>query len=334
MRYIAGLFLLLASVQWAQAKKVKFSVNLTGQVVNVATGIHVMGDFQTAAGYSGGDWACNTILMAKEPADTNIWSVVVDIPAFQKYEYKFVNGDQCYEVEIVPLEAQVGYNFVDNRWIYIDSLANDTTDIGAMMFSGNAPKDKYLIRPLVDMVNQTVSPNGVHLAASFQSWNPTTQRMYSFANGGSKVYETQCYVDLMNYEYKFYNGNTTTDAEIVPGSCATNSNRAITMSKDTVLPNVCFSDCQACFATTVSNTDAPLNLKVFPNPSSDILHIQTQQPISGIRLNDLSGRVILQQNQSLSSSLNIPVQQYPHGMYTLEVLLSNGDKYIQKIILQ
>jgi len=86
-------FLILAlilSFSIVNAKKVKFSVDMTGQTIS-SYGVHVSGDFQTLAGYSGGDWASNTTLMAQE-ADTNIYSIVVDIPAFKKYEYKFLNG--------------------------------------------------------------------------------------------------------------------------------------------------------------------------------------------------------------------------------------------------
>ncbi|MBK8686725.1 MAG: hypothetical protein IPN26_18020 [Bacteroidetes bacterium] len=48
--------------------------------------------------------------------------MVVDLPAFAKYEYKFLNGDQGYEVEVVPEESRANYNLSDNRWIYVDSL--------------------------------------------------------------------------------------------------------------------------------------------------------------------------------------------------------------------
>jgi alpha-amylase len=94
------------------AKKVRFAVDMTGQTVST-TGVHVAGDFQEEAGFSGGDWQPNTTTMINEPG-LEIYSVVVDIPAFTKYEYKFLNGDQWYDVEFVPVESRVGYNF---EWI-------------------------------------------------------------------------------------------------------------------------------------------------------------------------------------------------------------------------
>src|SRR5437868_4873019 len=79
------------------AKKVKFAVDMTGDTINV-TGMHIGGDFQTAAGFAGGDWMPNTTPLTQEGV-TDIWSIVVDIPAFQKYEYKILNGDQWYDAE-------------------------------------------------------------------------------------------------------------------------------------------------------------------------------------------------------------------------------------------
>src|SRR3989344_125947 len=117
------------------AKKIKFSVDMTGIAIS-PFGMHISGDFQTLAGFSGGDWMSNNTPLTQEISDTNIYSIVVDIPAFAKYEYKFVNGDQFYEAEFVPEESRVGYNFNDSRWIYLDSLADDTTFVGAILFGG------------------------------------------------------------------------------------------------------------------------------------------------------------------------------------------------------
>ena len=88
MKKIFLIISLVSVISFAHAKKVKFAVNMTGQTISTY-GVHVAGDFQTIAGFTGGDWASNTTLMTQE-ADTNIYSIVVDIPAFSKYEYKFL----------------------------------------------------------------------------------------------------------------------------------------------------------------------------------------------------------------------------------------------------
>lgn len=233
------------------AKKVKFAVDLTGLTVST-NGVHVTGDFQTLAGFEGGDWSANTTLMTRE-GTTDIFSIVVDIPAFRMYEYRFVNGDQFYDTEFVPTESRVGYDYDDNRWIYIDSIAPDTTSWGAIMFAGNAPKDKLLTRFLVDLQNETeISPAGVHVAGDFQQWNPSALSLYSFIDS---VYEVIAYVDPGTYYYKFINGNSLNDAEVVSAECAVNENREMVITADQVLAQVCYAGCSLCASVPLPDQD-------------------------------------------------------------------------------
>ncbi len=304
----------------AFAKKVKFAVDMSGLIIS-PLGVRVTGDFQTAAGFPGGDWTTNTLL-TQETADTNIYSIVVDIPAFAKYEYKFVNGDQFYEAEFVPLESRVGYNFNDNRWIYIDSLSNDTTFVGAIRFAGNAPKNKKLVRFYVDMQNETVSSNGVHVAGSFQSWNPANTIMYTFADPTAiSVYEIIAYVDsLSTYEYKFYNGNTLINTETVPGTCATNSNRSFTSVNDTLMNTVCFSGCAACVTTTISE-ETTSSFKFYPNPTDDQSVFMFDAPVNKglVLVCDVAGRVVQKFNITNQSSFTLQKGSLSAGIYTITV---------------
>src|SRR5690242_14171373 len=105
---ILSFALLLAVSASVSAKKMKFAVDMTGIVIYV-TCMHIGGDFQTLAGFAGGDWQPNTTSIPQEGA-TAVYSIVVDIPAFRKYEYKFINGDQWYDAEFVPAESRVGYD--------------------------------------------------------------------------------------------------------------------------------------------------------------------------------------------------------------------------------
>jgi len=183
-KHLLGLSFVLF-VTSVSAKKVKFAVDMTG-IVTSTLGIHVVGDFQEAAGYPL-NWDPSATTLTKE-GSTDIYSIIVNIPAFTKYEYRFVNGDQTYESEFVPDESRVGYNFNDNRWMYVDSLANDTSFVGAILFGGNAPAGLSLVRYKVDMKNSLpVSPNGVHVGTDMDAFSPTKVRLYSF---GDSIYDT------------------------------------------------------------------------------------------------------------------------------------------------
>jgi len=305
------------------AKKVKFAVDMD-TITPMVTGIHIGGDFQTLAGYAGGDWMSNTTLMTQE-GSSSIYSVVVDIPAFAKYEFKFINGDQWYEAEFVPVESRVGYNFNDNRWLYVDSLANDTTFAGAILFSGNAPKGLTLIRFLVDMTNiWNVDPAGVHVAGSFQNWDPTLVRLYSF---GSNVYEIIAYDTITTNEYKFYNGNSTGASETVPGACAVNGNRQLQFAKDTVLATVCFSDCSACVPNGIAQNADETSFTLFPNPAKEYtgLSFAIANAEFDVSLLDHTGKTLVHY-QGVRNSLRIESKELAAGMYFITATNKVGIK--------
>lgn len=307
---IAVLFISTA----AYSKKVKFAVDMTGQTINV-TGIHVAGDFQTLAGFPGGDWASNTTTLTQE-GTTDIYSIVVDIPAFAKYEYKFINGDQFYEAEFVPEYSRVGYNFNDNRWLYVDSLADDTTFVGAILFGGNAPAGQILLRTLVDVSSiMPVSTAGVHVAGTFQGWDPASTTMYSF---GSNVYEVISYAVAGTYEYKFFNGNTINDAEVIPGPCTVNSSRSIVLVADTILPTMCYGSCSICVAAVAEAN--PSTFSVFPNPSDNQTCISFRENgVRQVRISDINGKLKRSYNAVSGNRIIVSRDDLNSGLYIIQV---------------
>ena len=320
------------SLQISQAKKVKFGVDMSGQVLS-PNGIHVTGDFQTLAGFAGGDWNSSSTLLSNETG-TDIYSIVVDIPAFQKYEYKFVNGDQFYEVEFIPVESRVGYNFNDNRWIYVDSLADDTTYVGALLFGGNAPAGLSLLRFKVDMENIfTVNPVGVHLAGNFQGFDPSKIILYSFV---PDTFEVIQYLSTGYYEYKYFNGNTPAHEENVPGPCSNNSNRYITLNIDTVLPTVCFSDCGLCVPNSIQNPEKKRNqLCVFPNPANDNFNIDLNgiNEVKQVALYNFAGQQVQLFQTGAKGIFSMERNNLPSGNYFIVVSLQDGRVLKEKLQL-
>ncbi|MDZ4204366.1 MAG: T9SS type A sorting domain-containing protein [Bacteroidales bacterium] len=314
MKRTTTIIFLLALSMIASAKKVKFAVDLTGFEIS-ANGVHVTGDFQTLAGFPGGDWASNTTPLTKE-GSSDIYSRVVDIPAFQKYEYRFINGDQFYETEFVPVESRVGYDFNDNRWIYVDSIANDTTFVGAIVFGGNAPAGKLLIRFHVNMGNvSSIAPAGVHVAGSFQGWNSATIQLYSFVD---HIYEIISYMTTGTYEYRFYNGSTPASAEIVPSACAVNTNRQVVATEDYLLNIVCFGYCVDCPAIGVENLQSNAEVRVYPNPATDFADIELPA-IANLTISvfNLAGNEILTALSPMKSKHRIDLSSFKSGTYFL-----------------
>ena len=236
------------------AKKVAFVVDMTGQTVGAA-GVHVAGNFQ--------GWSANTSRLFPVPGVPNNYGMLFDINAGQVIEFKIINGDAFSAAEAVPDINRKGYVINnmsdDNRWMYIDSLKNDTTVIN-VKFASSAPTGKTAIRFTVDLQKESaVSSNGVYIAGNFQDingasgeWKPNETRMSNLYSS-NKIYEYIAYVGTTDMvEFKYLNGNDWPQNESVPSGCAQGGNRYYqATSTSTALPKVCFGSCTACPAAPI-----------------------------------------------------------------------------------
>lgn len=331
MKKLICLALIIFTVQFSFAKKVKFAVDMSDTIVS-PNGVHLSCDFQAYLG-QGQDFTCDSLALTKETVDTNIWSVVVDIPAFAKYEFNYVNGNQCYETEAVPYESQAWYNNSDHRWIYIDSLADDTTFLAPVLFTKNAPAGLTLIRFRINMQQETVSPTGVHVAGDFQGWDPAINRLYSF---GNDVYEWIAYQNLNTYNYKFYNGNSSGTVEVVPSACAISGNRNLVLAQDTVLPVLCFSTCNICFPTGLDNLHAASMNTIYPNPMSEtaILSLQDHSNAHNIFIFDMSGRKICTVLDFKGTQFTLSKNNFAKGIYVVQVENKESVRTSHKLIVE
>lgn len=104
----------------------------------------------------------------------------------------------------------------------------------------------------VDMNNETVSGDGVHVAGNFQGWDPAATMMTDDDLDG--IYEHTFTTEMDTIEFKFINGMDWPFEEDVPDACqvevAGNSNRWLITSEDVTL-EVCFASCAPCGMNTV-----------------------------------------------------------------------------------
>jgi hypothetical protein len=318
----------------AFAKKIKFSVDMSAETVSV-NGVHVMGDFQVAAGYAQ-NWDPGLTKLTQE-GSTGIYSIVVDIPAGKKYEYSYVNGDLSYEAEYIPEASRIS-DTLANRWIFVDSLDNSTTDIGAIIFATNAPAGKYLLRFKVDMTNQlpidlTNKNNRPHVEGNFQGWSPTATALYA---GDNVLYEYIAYVTAGTYEFKYVNGNSSGKVETVPSTCATSGNRSVTVNDHIVLDKVCFASCSACSPSGIAEQSQVKQINVAPNPSSDytILKFNDGDFNHTIRIMDITGKTIRSYENYNKSELRIDREQLNAGIYFINSVDSQKNVIASKWVIQ
>ena len=103
----------------------------------------------------------------------------------------------------------------------------------------------------VDMTNEVISAQGVHIAGDFQSiaglggnWSPSSTEVMD--DNGDGIYSITVLIPNNTYEYKFINGNAWGMDESPPGECSvgpTNNRSLLVNGSDLTLPAVPFNGC-------------------------------------------------------------------------------------------
>ena len=198
-----------------------------------ANGVHLAGSFNNW------DYSSTEMILAGAGA---VYEVTLQLEEGQYYEYKFVNGNTLQDAEIVP----EGCSNNGNRYFSVPNsdLILNPYCFGECAECGSLP-EFYDITFMLDMKNETVSPEGIHIAGSFQGWQPGATSM---VDEGDDIYSyTHTILEGSSVEYRFVNGNTSSGYESVPSQCSIDGNRFFnSISGDTILPVVCFSACDSC----------------------------------------------------------------------------------------
>jgi hypothetical protein len=180
------------------------------------------------------------------------------------YDYKFINGNSWgFE------EATSGACFTGGNRTITVSAPNVLTD--AVCFGACSTclmPTNVTFR--VNMSNETVSPNGVHIAGSFQNWSPGDMN-WAMVDMGNNVYELTKPVPAGSYQYKFVNGNdwsgADNDNESLPAECNVNGNRSIDVTGASMTVEYCYNQCTA-------------DCIIDPNPANIIFQVDMASMIS------------------------------------------------------
>jgi len=240
------------------------SVDMSLQTV-AATGVHVGGSFNS--------WSSSATVMAT--TGNNIYTATVSVPGGSVQQYKFINGDTWTDTETVPSACGVDdLNGGFNRQI---TLGTGNLIADSVCFSlcdlCNVPHSAVF---RVDMSQQIVSADGVHITGSFQGWNPGSTEMTLAGNG---IYEyTAQFLPSEIIEYRFINGKVWAGGESVPEACGVSNgsggfNRFFTMPAiDTTLPAKCFSSCATCSGSNPVNITFQVDM-TYETVSADGVHL-------------------------------------------------------------
>ena len=122
-------------------------------------------------------------------------------------------GVLCWAGNAEPsLCPRVSYG---NDWHCINSIPCVMEPVEAIVTTPTP--DNILVTFKVGMQDQAVSPAGVHVAGSFQDWDPAATELLDSDQDG--VYEVTLALPPGFYEFKFINGDSWDDVEYVPLEC-------------------------------------------------------------------------------------------------------------------
>ena len=136
------------------------------------------------------------------------------------------------------------------------------------------------------------------------------------------------------YNFNFVNGNASGNTEsAVPSSCASSGVRYITVSKDTVFPNVCYNYCLSCTSVSVKEMGLNTSFNLYPNPAKNTVNIVSSDNsmIQEIYVFDVSSKNVLQLKNINQSSYILTDLGLSSGLYML--MVKNQNNQIQNLKL-
>ena len=254
---------LLGSAAWAQTM-VTLTVDMTNEMVS-ADGVHVAGNFQ--------GWDPAATPMTDNMDGT--WSYSFSSDTAATYQYKFINGNAWGSDESIPGACA----FDGNRQTMVDGAMGDV--MSTVCYNSCAACGMTTVRFRVDMSNEEVSAFGVHVAGSFQGWDPAGTELMD--PDGDMVYESIQHfdaADMTEVEFKFINGNTWADPnELIDSACGNESgNRVLMLDSENMLLAAdatggayCFNACETCLAPLV--VSFTVDMSVVSSVSPEGVHL-------------------------------------------------------------
>ncbi len=232
---------------------VTFKVDMSELDSISVDGVHIAGTFQ--------GWDPGTTLMTNTGGDIYEFTTILQSGSY--HEWKFVNGTAWGAEEVVPFYCEQNssrHKIMPNKNLILEEVC-----FGRCMACTLDPVD---ITFTVDMTEQYVSTEGVHITGSSLNWVVDSVPMIDQGDG---IYQVTLSINDELMEYKFINGNEFAGAEFVPFECNYNDNRyLIHPGADKTLDTVCFSRCDACI-----NRLYIFDLKVFLEGSFNVLNMKT-----------------------------------------------------------
>jgi hypothetical protein len=299
---------------------VTFAVDMSQETV-AAEGIHLAGSFQ--------QWDPGATAM-EDPDTDGIYTVTVSLEVNQTYEFKYVNGNAWGKDESVPAEC------AQNNNRYVQVAESDVVLNTVCFASCTECAGVYNITFRVDMSEQVVSDDGVHLAGNFQGWDPAGTLMDDTDADG--IWEVTLELGgNTTYQYKYVNGTIWGFDEIIPVECTTDGNRTLSVVTSEIITEAfCFGSCSAC-VTGIDDLARDQSFSIYPNPSTGQFEVALNITAAGevlIQVYAVTGQLVSSRGLLLSAGSNKEAFVLDEkGIYFVEISSDEGQAF-RKLVIQ
>jgi len=296
---------------------ITFQVDMSQQSVS-GNGVHLMASFQ---GYNPATTEMTFV------AD-GVYEYTVLLEEGSEVSYKFVNGNQLSDSESVPEECGVDY-----RVFYVGDQ-DETASL--VCFNECGLCAYYSITFQVDLSQETPSSNGIHIMGNFQGNDPALTEMFSAGNG---VYQyTASFAPGTELLYRFVNGNSLDNAEILPTNCSEDDGNGVFFrslnvgTSDLTISLVCFDQCAPCVPNLVEDYSND-SFNLYPNPTNGIVYLQSKgNGFVNVEVFDARGSLVIRKS-NLGNGAAIDLEGLEAGIYII-CIQSQGYQELKRLVME
>ena len=303
------------------------SVNMAKESIH-PSGVRIAGNFQ--------GWNPASTAMA-DPDGDGIYEYTINTFLGEHLEYKFINGAAWGSDESVPNDCR--YN---GSWNRGDSVANLADTAAVVCFAACTDCQinvTFSVNMAWEVANGIVSGDSVHVAGSFQGWDPAvTVMLDTNANG---IYEVTATMPINSkILYKYINGKTWNDAEASGdlSACGEDdgfggNNRVDSLGvTDTVLGVVCFTKCYDC---SVGLPEPMAGITLYPNPTVGEFTLERSELAGDVEVTvvDMQGQLLRATEWAAGEAeLDMDLSDMASGVYMIRLNADEGARTMRVAI--
>lgn len=272
----------------AQTRNITFQVDM-----NTFTGTYTTPEVN-------GTWNnwCGSCNPMADPNNDDVWTVTLPLNQGDTIQFKFSHDNWTGQEMLSPAGACTNGNtqFTNRRFIVPahDSIMPVVCWGQCTACTGQPTTANVTFR--VDMNNFSGNYTTPELNGTFNNWCGNCAQMTDANN--DDIWQITINMAIGDtIEYKFSHDNWAGQESIDSNGNCTNRNGQFTNrmlvipAGDTVMPAVCWGSCSPCGIANSLEQLEKLTLKVYPNPATGTVNIQSTQA-GTVRILDLTGRIV------------------------------------------